>query len=127
MKLAQKLIRAGSEHRKFLRQIFVSVDITAPLYYMSELDTYKIGVSRSSTSFMHKGMSKAFEIEDFEVGEEIAEIFTDEGDVVIDPVSGSGSTLQAAYELNRNAYGFEASRKFYIAAKENMPCFKEGN
>ena len=76
MKLAQKLIRADSEHRKFLRQIFVSVDITAPLYYMSELDTYKIGVSRNSTSFMHKGMSKAFEIEDFEVGEEIAEILT---------------------------------------------------
>ena len=58
---------------------------------------------------------------------ELIEIFTDEGDVVIDPVAGSGSTLQAAYELNRNAYGFEASRKFYIAAKENMPCFKEGN
>ena len=42
MKLAQKLIKAGSEHRKFLRQIFVSVDITAPLFWWKEMDTYKI-------------------------------------------------------------------------------------
>lgn len=43
MKLAQQLIRAGSEHRKFMRQIFVSVDITAPLYWWKEFDTYKVG------------------------------------------------------------------------------------
>lgn len=53
MKLAQKLIRAGSEHRKFLRQIFVSVDITAPLYWFSEFDTYKVGTVANSTSKMH--------------------------------------------------------------------------
>ena len=53
--LMQKLIKAGSEHRKFLRQIFVSVDITAPAYFMAELDTYKIGVTRNSSSFQHKG------------------------------------------------------------------------
>lgn len=64
--LAQKLIRAGSEHRKFMRQIFVSVDIIAPAYFMAELDTYKIGVTRNSSSFMHKGVSKPFEIADFE-------------------------------------------------------------
>lgn len=66
MLLAQKLIRAGSEHRKFLRQIFVSVDITAPAYFMAELDTYKIGVTRNSSSFMHRGVAKPFEQEDFE-------------------------------------------------------------
>jgi site-specific DNA-methyltransferase (adenine-specific) len=55
----------------------------------------------------------------------LIEIFTDEGDVVIDPVAGSGSTLQAAYELNRNAYGFEVSRKFYNEAKAKMPCLAE--
>ena len=63
--LAQRLIRAGSEHRKFLRQIFVSVDITAPLYWIHEMDTYKIGTTRNSCSFQHKGISKPFEIEDF--------------------------------------------------------------
>ena len=54
----------------------------------------------------------------------LIEIFTDEGDVVIDPVAGSGSTLQAAYELNRKAYGFEVDKGFYTKAKENMPCLK---
>lgn len=70
MNLAQRLIKGGTEHRKFLRQIFVSVDITAPMYLMSELDTYKVGITRNSSSFMHKGISKEFEIEDFEYGDE---------------------------------------------------------
>lgn len=52
--LAQKLIRAGSEHRKFMRQIFVSVDITAPLYFWKEFSTYKIGTTSNSCSTMHK-------------------------------------------------------------------------
>jgi len=51
--LAKKLIAGGTEHRKFLRQIFVSVDITAPLYWWSEFDTYKIGTTANSTSTMH--------------------------------------------------------------------------
>lgn len=68
--LAQRLIRAGSEHRKFMRQIFVCVDITAPAYFMAELDTYKVGTVRNSCSFMHKGVSKSFEIEDFEVDDD---------------------------------------------------------
>ena len=50
----------------------------------------------------------------------LIEIFTDRGDVVIDPVAGSGTTLRAAYELGRNSYGFEVDRKFYTAAKEQM-------
>lgn len=53
----------------------------------------------------------------------LIEIFTDEGDTVIDPCAGSGSTLQAAHELNRNAYGFEVSREFYSQAQAKMPCF----
>lgn len=51
---------------------------------------------------------------------ELIEIFTDEGDVVIDPCAGSGSTLRAAYELNRHSYGFEIDREFYKKAKEEM-------
>ncbi len=50
----------------------------------------------------------------------LIEIFTDEGDVVIDPVAGSGTTLKAAAEINRNAYGFEVDKKFYNLAKEKM-------
>lgn len=71
MKLAQNLIKAGSEHRKFMRQIFVSVDITAPIYWWKEFDTYKVSTVANSTSTMHKLMSKpitidCFEIDDFE-------------------------------------------------------------
>lgn len=54
----------------------------------------------------------------------LIEIFTDVGDVVIDPCAGSASTLQAAYELDRDAYGFEVSKEFYTKAIENMPCFQ---
>ena len=63
--LARRLARAGSDHRKFLRQIFVSVDITAPLYWWKEFDTYKVGTVANSCSTMHKIHSKPFEREDF--------------------------------------------------------------
>ena len=67
LKLAQKLIRAGSEHRKFMRQIFVSVDITAPLYWWKEFDTYKVGTVANSTSTMHKLASTPITIDCFEM------------------------------------------------------------
>lgn len=54
LELMQKLIKAGSEHRKFMRQILVSVDITAPLYWWTEADTYKVGTVSNSCSTMHK-------------------------------------------------------------------------
>jgi len=63
--LAVRLAHAGSDHRKFLRQIFVSVDITAPLYWWKEFDTYKVGTVANSTSTMHKIHAKAFERDDF--------------------------------------------------------------
>lgn len=63
--LARKLIKAGSDHRKFLRQIFVSVDITAPLYWWKEFDTYKVGTTANSCSTMHKIHAKSFERDDF--------------------------------------------------------------
>ncbi len=65
LSLAQRLARAGSDHRKYLRMVFVSVDITAPLYWWKEYDTYKVGTVANSTSTMHKIHSKAFEREDF--------------------------------------------------------------
>lgn len=66
LKLAKKLIKAGTEHRKFMRQIFVSVDITAPLYWWKEFDTYKIGTVANSTSTMHKLASTPITIDCFE-------------------------------------------------------------
>lgn len=66
MKLAKTLINGGPEHRKFLRQIFVSVDITAPLYFFKQFDTYKIGTTANSTSTMHKLTSKPITLDCFE-------------------------------------------------------------
>lgn len=65
LRLAEKLARAGSDHRKFMRMIFVSVDITAPLYWWKEYDTYKVGTVANSTSTMHKIHAKPFAREDF--------------------------------------------------------------
>ena len=63
--LAKRLRRAGSDHRKYVRQIFVSVDITAPLYWWKEYDTYKVATVANSTSTMHKIHSRPFSIDDF--------------------------------------------------------------
>ena len=79
--LAKKLINAGSEHRKFLRQIYVSVDITAPMFWWFEYDTYKIGTVRNSCSKMHKIHVKPFEYDDFshegidECGDFVKDVF----------------------------------------------------
>ena len=66
-KLMQTLIKAGPEHRKFMRQIFVSVDITAPLYWWKEFDTYKVGTVANSTSTMHKLTSAPITIDCFDM------------------------------------------------------------
>ena len=65
LSLAVRLAKAGPDHRKFIRQIFVSVDITAPLYWWKEYDTYKVATVANSTSTMHKIHSKEFEEADF--------------------------------------------------------------
>ena len=70
MDLAQRMIKAGSPNDKFLRQIFVSIDITAPLYWWKEMDTYKVGTTVNSTSTMHKLATtpitrECFEMDDY--------------------------------------------------------------
>lgn len=65
LELMRKLIKAGNSHRKFLRQIFVSMDITAPLYWWKEFDTYKVGVTANSCSTMHTIHKKEFTLDDF--------------------------------------------------------------
>lgn len=65
LQLARKLCRAGTDHRKFMRQIFVSADITAPLYWWKEFDTYKVATVSNSTSTMHKIHSEKFTLDLF--------------------------------------------------------------
>ncbi len=67
LNLAKRLCKAGTDHRKFVRMIFVSVDVTAPMYWWKEYDTYKVGTVANSTSTMHKITSKPFELSDFSV------------------------------------------------------------
>lgn len=63
--LMKKLVKAGTDHRKFMRMITVYVDITAPLYWWKESDTYKVGTVRNSCSTMHKITEKEFTLDDF--------------------------------------------------------------
>ena len=65
LSLAERLAHSGTDHRKYLRQIFVSVDITAPLYWWKEFDTYKVATVANSTSTMHKIHAKPFSRADF--------------------------------------------------------------
>jgi hypothetical protein len=65
LSLAVRLCQAGTDHRKFVRQVMVSMDITGPLYWWKEFDTYKVGTVANSTSTMHKIHAKPFTLEDF--------------------------------------------------------------
>lgn len=65
LELMKKLIKAGSDHSKFMRMINVTVDITAPMYWWKEFDTYKVGTVRNSCSTMHTICNKEFELDDF--------------------------------------------------------------
>ena len=108
MDLAKRLIAAGGEHRKFLRQIFVSVDITAPLYWWKEFDTYKIGTTANSTSTMHKLASTPITRDCFEMDDYDAEnlVIGDEyvNDILYDYTCGEfvDSIIQHLEELRQN-------------------------
>ena len=65
LKLLKQLVKVGSDHRKVLRQMFISCDITAPLYWWKEFDTYKVGVTSNSQSTMHKLCSRPITMNDF--------------------------------------------------------------
>lgn len=105
LKLAQRLIKAGPEHRKFMRQIIAWVDITAPLYWWKEFDTYKVGTVANSTSTMHKIASAPITLECFE---------TDDmsGDA---KVTWSANVLDCMQEVVSSC---EELRKKYLANKD---------
>ena len=117
MKLAAALIHGGSEHRKFLRQIMVTVDITAPLYWWKEFDTYKVGTTANSTSTMHKLTSKPITIDCFEIDDyddsltlEHRPNGTSVGIIVDDLIADLEALRQKYLETNDKAYWKELVR-----------------
>ena len=98
--LMRRLYKAGTEHRKYLRQIFVSMDITAPLYWWKEFDTYKVGTVANSCSTMHKITAKEFELDDFS------------HEQLIPPSEGVLINLIALLNEYRRQY-LETKHKFY--------------
>ena len=112
MRLAQQLIRAGSEHRKFMRQIFVSVDIVAPLFWWKEFDTYKVGTVRNSCSTMHKIHVKSFEKDDFtHIGiDKVGDITKKTLDIVLETL-----------EYCRTKFNETKEKKYWRAIIELLP------
>lgn len=106
MDLARRLIKAGSDHRKFLRQIFVSVDITAPLYWWKEYDTYKVATVANSCSTMHKIHSKPIELSDFSFD-----------DMTIDFTTGD-DPLEFEFFYSRIIEDCEILRRRYVETKD---------
>ena len=115
MKLAQTLIKAGSEHRKFMRQIFVSVDITAPLYWWAEYDTYKVGTVANSTSKMHTITNNSITLDCFEIDDYEKDLFmyyehSDVKDMVVDIVRNCETLRQRYLETKDKRYWKELIR-----------------
>lgn len=111
--LAQRLIKAGPEHRKFMRQIIVSVDITAPLYWWKEFDTYKVGTVANSTSTMHKLVSKPITLDCFEVDD-----YVDSLDWTGVPIGECVNCYDSKKTINRLIDMLEGLRLKYLKTKD---------
>lgn len=85
--LCLRLVKAGTEHRKFLRMIHISMDIKAPAYWVAEHDTYKISTTRNSCSFMHKGITEKFTKDDFNFFENTTKEFDNTADNIIETLN----------------------------------------
>ncbi len=92
LSLAKRLCKAGTDHRKFVRMIQVCVDVTAPMYWWKEYDTYKVSTVANSTSTMHKITSKPFELSDFSVDK-----MNDEGIAAMEKVIETLEDLRLRY------------------------------
>lgn len=102
LSLARRLAHAGSDHRKYLRQIIVSLDITAPLYWWKEFDTYKVGTVANSTSTMHKIHSKPFGREDFS-----CDRMSDAALCLLDSLISYLESVRLSYIENKNKQDWE--------------------
>ena len=115
LQLMQKLILAGTDHRKFIRQIMVSVDITAPLYWWKEFDTYKVGTVANSTSTMHKITSQPITLDCFEIDDYEKDLFmyyehSYVKDMVVDIVRNCETLRQRYLETKDKRYWKELIR-----------------
>ena len=119
LQLAQSLIRAGSEHRKFMRQIFVSVDISAPLYWWKEFDTYKVGTVANSTSTMHKLTSQPITMDCFEM-DDYNGVICEDGNFVFE-VESSWNELIETLELLRQTYLETKNKKVWKELVRLLP------
>lgn len=108
--LMRRLYQAGPEHRKLFRQIFISMDITAPLYWWKEFDTYKIGTTADSCSTMHKIHAKEFELDDFS-HEHLRYEYQDDEDSFDLATWAEASLLVTIEKLNR-------ARELYLKSKD---------
>ncbi len=120
--LMKRLYKAGPEHRKYLRQIFVSMDIVAPLYWWKEFDTYKVGTVANSCSTMHKITAKEFELDDFSH----EHLISDENEMFNDEWFGfTGETilLSVISNLNfwRNKYLLHKDKKYWWQLIQLLP------
>lgn len=115
LRLARRLIRAGGEHRKFLRQIFISFDLTAPLYFWKEFDTYKIGTTANSTSTMHKLASTPITEECFEL--ENLDMTIDEHNCFYDYFEKT----MIMCEILRNNYNHTKDKRYWKALIQLLP------
>lgn len=113
LELMQKLIKAGTEHRKFMRQIFVSVDITAPLYWWKEFDTYKIGTVANSTSTMHKLASTPITIDCFEMGDLNCPILNNDMEKCSDVIKFAWKPLIDFLERLRGLYNETKDKRYW--------------
>jgi len=95
--LAKRLCKAGSDHRKFMRQILVSIDINAPLYWWKEYDTYKVGTTANSTSTMHRIHTKPFELSDFSYDR-----LTEESLVILQSLVDYFEAIRISYNENKS-------------------------
>ena len=109
-KLMKRLATAGSDHRKYLRQIFISMDITAPRFWWAEYDTYKVGTVANSTSTMHKIHAKEFTRDDFSI-----ENCDDETSAVMD-------NLISTLNIRRNLYNETKDKKYWRQMIEMLPA-----
>lgn len=122
----KKLVKAGTDHRKFMRMINVTADITAPLYWWKEFDTYKVGTVRNSCSTMHTIHKKEFTIDDFShehletTGNTHAKLSVGEYDILLHPYSLLQITV-AVLNSNRNMYLQTHDKKYWWQMIQLLP------
>ena len=119
LELAQTLIKAGSEHRKFMRQIFVSVDITAPLFFFKEFDTYKVGTVANSTSTMHKLASTPITMDCFEM-DDFKDCDVESQDMIF-PLESCWNSLVSDLEFLRKKYNETKDKRYWKELIRMLP------